>query len=155
VAPTVLVLLWQARLAYGGGASASVVFSPFEIFRLQPTLVKLPLSLAFPFVVAIAAWRSRTWGARLSFVWVLTAVSMFITLFLVEGGERRPHGNFAWTGQTATFLAYVESVLFLVTSHVDQAWRRASWAAFAVHVACGIGWYALVFTQSWHTFTGV
>jgi hypothetical protein len=155
VAPTVVVLLWQARLTYGGDASASVVFSPFEIFRPQPTLVKLPLSLAFPLVVAVSAWRSRSWNARLSFVWVFTAVAMFATLLLVEGGERRSHGNFAWTGQTGVFLAYVESVLFLLTSPVLPAWRRTAWTVFAGHVACGIGWYALVFTRYWHTFTGV
>jgi hypothetical protein len=53
------------------------------------------------------------------------------------------------------FLAYVESALFLLTSPVVPAWRRTAWTVFAAHVACGIGWYALVFTRSWHTFTGV
>jgi hypothetical protein len=155
VAPTALVLLWQARMAYGGEADASVVFAPFELFPLAPTLVKLPLSFAFPAVVAAAAWREHKWTARLSFVWLFTAIALFITLCLVEGGERRAHGNFVWTGQTAVFVTYVESALFLLTRGLSAPWRHFAWAVFALHVACGIGWYALVFTDAWHTLTGI
>src|SRR4029077_19128464 len=39
VAPTVLVLLWQARMAYGGGGSAGGGFSPVEIFSVATTLL--------------------------------------------------------------------------------------------------------------------
>lgn len=155
LAPTVLVLLWQSWIAYGAGTSASVVFSPFELFRLDATIVKLPLSLAFPLVVAGAACQARAWNARLSFMWVFTAVALFFTLFIVEGGERRTHGNFAWTGQTGVFVAYVESALFLLANRVSPAWTRAAWIVFAVHVAFGIGWYALVFTDDWLRFTGI
>jgi hypothetical protein len=54
-------------------------------------------------------------------------------------------GNFAWTGQTAVFLAYVESALFLVSRRWPTPWRRAGWLVYAVHVVCGLIWCGAVF----------
>ena len=54
-------------------------------------------------------------------------------------------GNFAWTGQTAVFLVYVESMLFLLTQS-RRAWTRVAWIVFGLHVACGLAWYCLMFS---------
>ncbi len=145
VLPAALVLLWQARITYGSGASSAVIFVPFVVFDFTQTLFKLPASLAFPIVVGIGAWRTRTHDARLRFVWVFTAIALFVTLCLGEAGPRLMEGNFAWTGQTAVFLAYVESMLFLFTRPEGVVAPRLVWSTFAVHVACGLIWYGVVF----------
>ena len=147
--PSALILAWQARIAYGGGTSVQVAFAPFVVFDATETLYKLPMSLAFPFVVAISAWRARTGDVArargLRFIWILTALSLFATLGLVETGERMMQGNFAWTGQTAAFLIFVESMLFLLTQP-RGGWVRAAWIVFGVHVGCGFVWYGLMFS---------
>ena len=143
VAPTVGVMLLQAWLTYGPNAEA-VDFQPFTVFDLRQTLYKLPMSMAFPLVVAVAALRHGNMDSRLRFIWLFAVIALFATLCLVERG-RLMSGNFAWTGQTAVFLAYVESALFLLTTPLRPGWRRTAWAIFGVHVACGIVWYSVMF----------
>lgn len=155
IAPAAVVLLVQALFAYGSDASNSIVFSPFAVFDARETLVKLPMSLAFPIIAAVAAWRSHTWTGYLSFTWIYVIVATFITLGFAEAGSRMMHRNFAWTGQTAAFLAYVESALFLIGHSVGIGWSRAAWRVFAIHVVCGIVWYALVFSPNWHHYMGI
>ena len=142
--PTVAVLLWQARAAYGG-AGMSVQFAPFAVFNAAETIYKLPLSLAFPIAVLFVAFRTKAQRHRLYFSWLFTTLALFYTLGLAETGPTQAAGNFAWTGQTAVFLAYVESALFLLTVPPGTQGRRIAWGVFAVHVACGAFWYASVF----------
>jgi hypothetical protein len=155
VVPSAIVLLWQARIAYGSGAEASIVIAPFAVVNPWEIPVKFSMSLAFPIVVAVAAVRTHTWNARIAFVWVFMVVALTISLLLAEAGARAGDGNFMWTAQTATFLAYVESMLFLVSTPLSHGWKRFSWAVFATHVVCGGLWYALLFTSRWHYFTRI
>jgi hypothetical protein len=147
--PSALTLLWQTRLSAEVSQPVDIDFKPFVVFTLGETLYKLPASLAFPIVVAVGAWRSRAWDVGLRFIWTLTAVALFVTLCIVEGGHRMMHGNFAWTGQTGVFLVYVESLLFLMTQPLQRGWVRAAWILFAVHVACGVYWFSLTFEDNW------
>lgn len=146
--PTVLAALWQSKLTADAGQTEDILFRPFVVFDAVETAYKLPVSLAFPLVVGVGAWWTRTSAAGLRFVWVLTAVALFATLGLVESGARMMHGNFAWTGQTAVFLVYVESVLFLL-SRPPRPWTRAAWVLFALHVAFGVMWYRIYLDDSW------
>lgn len=155
VVPSVMVLFWQARIAYGSNAEASIVIAPFAVVNPWEIPVKFSMSLAFPIVVALAAVRTHTWNARMAFVWVFMLVAIAISLLLAEAGGRAGDGNFMWTAQTATFLLYVESMLFLLSTPLSDGWRRFSWAVFATHVVCGGLWYALVFTSRWHYFTRI
>ena len=144
--PAALVLLWQTRIAFvGPGAQSSIVFAPFVVFNFRETLYKLPLSLAFPLVVWVAAWRNGVRNARLIFLWLFLAIALAETLLLGEGGWRLMPGNFAWTGQTAVFLSYVDAALLLLSRRELTRWRTPGWAVFAVHVACGIAWYGAMF----------
>jgi hypothetical protein len=162
VVPCAFVLLWQARIAYGSDAAAriaygvdaasSVVIAPFSAIDPAQIPLRFSMSLAFPIVVALAAVRTRTWNARMAFVWVFLAVAIVMSLLLTETG-RLDEGNFMWTGQTAVFVAYVESMLFLVSTPLGRGWKRLSWTVFAGHVMCGVLWYGLLFTTRWHDFT--
>lgn len=147
VVPSALVLAWQAHMEFGAGAPARIAFAPFTTFDATETLYKLPASFAFPLVVAAAAVFSRQVDEGLRFVWILTVISLAATLTIVESGEYLLAGNFAWTGQTAAFLVYVESALLLMTRPVFP-WRLPAWVVFGVHVACGIAWYAVMFSKS-------
>jgi hypothetical protein len=142
--PSAAVLLWQGLVAYGAGLTSEVIFAPFAVFDAWQTVFKLPASLAFPLVIVVMAWRERGWHPRLGWTGLFLAIALFQTLFLAEAGNVGA-GNFAWTGQTAVFLAYVESALFLLGRTWPAGWRYAGWSVFAVHVACGVIWYAAGF----------
>jgi len=142
--PVTAVLLWQARMAYGASLTSEVIFAPFAVFDPWQTVYKLPASLAFPLVIVVMAWRAHTWHPRLGWTGLFLAIALFQTLFLAEAGNVGA-GNFAWTGQTAVFLAYVESALFLLCRTWPAGWRYTGWSVFAVHVACGVIWYAAGF----------
>jgi hypothetical protein len=142
--PSVVVLLWQAHVAYGAVASEELLFAPFAVFDARTTIWKLPLSVAFPLVVAAMALITWRVPPRLRYLGGFAAIALFMTLCLAEAG-RISAGNFAWTGQTAVFLAYVESALFLVSRPWPKPWRYAGWSVYAVHVACGLIWGGAVF----------
>jgi hypothetical protein len=146
--PAVLILVWQAAVTYTPEGSNRVVFAPFEVFHLEPTLYKLPASLAFPIVVAAMAVHARVRDPKFVFAWVFTAIALFATLFLGET-QRMMDGNFAWTGQTAVFLIYVESFLLLIGRPELSLGRRVAWATLTVHVVCGLIWYGTVFSPNW------
>ena len=76
-------------------------------------------------IVAAGAWWTRTSDTGLRFIWALAVIALFVTLCVVERSNRMMHGNFAWTGQTAVFLLYVESLLFLLTQP-RSGWARAA-----------------------------
>jgi hypothetical protein len=146
--PSALVLLWQMRISQGVGEPVQIALVPFALFPANETLYKLPASLAFPLIVAAGALWTRRSDVRLRFIWALMAVALFVMICVVEAGQRMNHGNFAWTGQTGVFLVYVESMLFLLAQPA-RAWVRTAWGAFAVHVACGLVWYGIVFRDDW------
>jgi len=127
--PSAAVLLVQAYTAYRMGAGGAVLFAPFVVFDRVQTAYKLPLSLLFPLVV-LASWalagRNR------------------LTTGLVEA-DRVSAGNFAWTGQMAVFLLYVESLLWILCRPAPTRWRYATWPAFGLHVVSGLVWYGALF----------
>jgi hypothetical protein len=147
--PATLVLLWQAFLTYTPDSASGVIFAPFVVFDFDATLYKLPASLAFPIVVAAVALRGRVRDPKFAFAWMFTAIALFVTLFLGEAGPRLGEGNFAWTGQTAVFLIYVESLLLLISRQGLSTWRPIAWSTFAVHAVCGVIWYAVIFSADW------
>ena len=145
--PASALLLWQATVAYQPDGSSGIALAPFALFDPVATIYKLPLSLAFPLCVWAFAWRYGVRDAKLRFTALMTAIGLFITLFMAEEASLGA-GNFAWTGQTVVFLAYVECALFLVCRPALDAtvpWQRAAWAVFAAHVVSGVIWYAAVF----------
>lgn len=140
--PCAAVLLAQAWVTYGSG-SATVVLLPFAVFTASETIYKLPLSLAFPLVVGVMALRAGRMDFRLTYTWLYTAVALFVTLFLAES-QHTSNGNFAWTGQTAVFLVYVESALYLLGRRSSAPAERAAWSIYALHVLSGVIWYLAV-----------
>ncbi|MGJ7612697.1 hypothetical protein [Variovorax sp. GB4R4] len=150
--PACIVLALQYRVTFNGSpGGGGLGFAPFAVYGgPADVLKKLPGSLLFPVVAAVVIWRQRAKANRLLFAWFLYAVGMTISICVVESGGRMMQGNFAWTGQTVTFLLYVESAIAVAA----VAWRRAwpAWAAFGLHVIFGAIWYSAALLMPIGTF---
>ncbi len=148
--PACITLALQFGMTYGEGGGG-LTFAPFLVYGgAAEVLTKWPASLLFPLVAAAMIWRQRACSSPFLFSWLLYAVGMAISICLVETGPRMMHGNFAWTGQTVTFLLYVESAIALMA----LPWRRVwpAWAAFTLHVFFGIVWYSAALLMPIGTF---
>jgi hypothetical protein len=150
--PGCIVLAAQFKMTYGGdGGGAGLGIAPFVVYGgTTEVLSKLWGSLLFPVTAAVVVWRARAVSAELRFAWLLYVFGMAISVCLVESGPRMAHGNFAWTGQTVSFIIYVESAIALMALGWKQAWP--AWLAFAFHVVFGVIWYSAGFVLERGTF---
>lgn len=150
--PAGIVLTLQFLMTYNGsGGGQGLRFAPFLVYGgAYDVLAKLPASLFFPAVVAAVICRQRIRSSELLFAWFLYVVGMAISVCVVESGPRMMDGNFAWTGQTVTFLLYVESTIALMGVSWQRAWP--AWGAFGLHVLFGIVWYLAAFFFPLGTF---
>lgn len=152
VLPAVIVLALQFRMTYtAGGTGGGLAFAPFLVYGgAADVFSKLPASLLFPVVAGGAIWRGGGFDSRLRFVWLLYCIGMIISTCIVESGPRMMQGNFAWTGQTVTFLLYVQSAISLCRLPKQSA--LPGWVAFAPHVVFGVVWYAAALAMPLGTF---
>ncbi|MGO4305369.1 hypothetical protein [Cupriavidus sp. RAF12] len=150
--PASIALALQFLMTFNGaGEGQGLTFAPFVVYGgSSDVLAKLPASLLFPLVAGAVIWRQRAWSNELRFAWFMYVVGMAISLCVAESGPRMMHGNFAWTGQTVTFLLYVESTIALT----GMPWRRAwpAWGAFGLHVLFGVVWYLAAYFLPLGTF---
>lgn len=123
VFPAAILLALQFRMTYtAGGTAGGLAFAPFLVYGgAAEVLSKLPASLLFPVVVAAVVWRGVGFDSRIRFAWLLYGIGMIISTCIVESGPRIMQGNFVWTGQTVTFLLYVQSAITLCR----LPWRSA------------------------------
>jgi hypothetical protein len=140
--PAVVVLALQFRMTYtAGGNGGGLGLAPFLVYGGAADVIpKLPASLLFPVVAGVVLRRNGGFNSRMRFTWLLYAIGMIISTCLVEIGPRMMQGNFAWTGQTVTFLLYVETAIALMAVPGRHAWP--AWWAFGLHVLFGIIWYS-------------
>jgi hypothetical protein len=150
--PAICVLALQYRMTFNSdGSGGGLAFAPFLVYGgAVNLLVKLPGSLFFPLVAAIVFLRERYYAPNLLFTWFIYAIGMLISVCFVEAGPRMMQGNFAWTGQTVTFLLYVESTICLTAIAWDRSWY--AWGALALHVLFGIIWFSAAFFMPLGTF---
>ncbi|MGO4395003.1 hypothetical protein AB4Z46_26970 [Variovorax sp. M-6] len=152
VLPAVIVLALQFRMTYtAGGTGGGLAFAPFLVYGgAADVLSKLPASLLFPVVAAVVIWRGGGFDSRMRFVWLLYGIGMIISTCIVEAGPRMMQGNFAWTGQTVTFLLYVQSAIALC--RLPRRSALPGWVAFAPHVVFGAVWYSAALFMPLGTF---
>ena len=150
---------WQRVVAVGGAAiitlastfllyqseelrmKGSVILAPFEVVATYTPVDPLSIaeylcrSLAFPLMVTmlwpIAALRDVPMRIALGG----TAIGLFISYFLAEGGERFDQGNFLWTGQMAVFVLFVAAAAF---ARSRLQWRSDSAVMFGRALALGV-----------------
>jgi hypothetical protein len=143
--PACIVLALQFWMTFtGNGGGGGLALAPFLVYGgSADVLAKLPASLLFPVTAVVVLWRQAAKHKALEFAWFLYIVGMAISFCVVESGPRMMHGNFAWTGQTVTFLLYVESTIALMALPWWRAWP--AWIAFGLHVMCGVVWYSAAY----------
>lgn len=142
--PTLLVLAVQYVAFFEVSRQQQVIVAPFAVYTdAGKFLVRLVPTLLFPLVVTGLAMALRAVPTRMGLAWLYLAIAIVISVTLAEAGRVRS-GNFLWTGQTGTFIVYVESFLLLISLEGRLSRRSAmlAFGAFAVHVACGIGYAA-------------
>lgn len=136
--PSAAILAWQFWMTYNNGVSG-IEFEPFAIFA-DPTqyIVTLPLTLAFPIAALVLHWSYAKRTPTLLLAWAFLGLGLVYTLLLVETGDRRMHGNFAWTAQTGAFLVYVESLLLMMKARTFLgSFNPIVMTIFLVHVIFG------------------
>jgi hypothetical protein len=153
--PSMAVLGLQFYWTYVAGRGATgrgIIFAPFAAANLEAftLLIRLPGSLLFPGIVLILTLRFRSLTPRLYFAWVLLLIGLAVSFLLAEAGPRMKDGNLFWTGQTVMFLLYVESMLWLIAQTPRRVW--IGWAAFSLHVICGVVFYGAVSLFAAHRY---
>jgi hypothetical protein len=152
-----LSLLWR---------SSGVGFDPLRTFwewsiHYDPNanallLPKLLLSILFPLVVYAVYFRAAIKNLALNLAWAAFLFGAFYTYFLVELGDI-PSGNMVWSAQSSLFILFVVSAVFVLRQnrrllsgeerHFSRAFVLCA-AVFALHLACGLIWYAVHMTST-------
>lgn len=154
--PALSILSVQYISTYGDASStdSSIAFMPFAViagyvdhdyllmFRL------FFLSVLFPLVVYFFYFSKARVSLRLNCAWLVFAISAFYYYVLIETGPRAEHGNFGWGSQVALFILFVESLIFLLNTNIENTLagrtnsQRLKYYSclfiYALHVSSGI-----------------
>jgi hypothetical protein len=144
--PSAAILVWQYLFYFAPGGQSAIFFAPFLVMGHFGTSLgpKFVMSILLPLtVLMMSGWKALR-EPVLQLAWVQFAFAAGYTYFLAE--TREPFaGNFAWTGQIATYLLFVSSTLF-VCRHWDRRLPSLICAtAFILHAASG----AMFFLYPW------
>jgi hypothetical protein len=157
--PGAAILAVQYMFTYIGekaiqDQTSGFAIAPLAVFSIYSELLlpKFLLSIVFPACVYLLYFRSAQRNLGLNLAWLVFALGVFYTYFLVEVGTRQSHGNLAWSGQISSFVLFVVSVTFLIRQMAPRlkvAWPISGWdrptticlAAFGLHLAFGIAWF--------------
>ena len=163
--PSALVLTAQYMMAYGTGQShpvyqgdSKIIFAPFLVMRLHSgwLLWKFLLSILFPLVVFIAYYKQAVSSRQLMLGWLIFLVGVFYTYFLAESGPRMDQENMRWSAQSAAFLLFFISAVFVVQQEraavksVSLLSRKRVWFCgfiYCMHLASGILFYILQYVR--------
>jgi hypothetical protein len=136
---------------------ATIAFAPLKVVFLHTkphvplVAVKLALSIVFPLAVLAAFPRAAVRDSALRLAWLAFLAGAFYAYGLAETGERAIHGNFLWSGQAAAAVLFAASARFVLAREAAGPRLAACAAAFALHVASGIG-YAVHFARTGQGF---
>lgn len=132
--PSVALLAYQyfATYALGSAVKTTLVFAPFETWRLfsENIPLSLLLSLLGPAVTLAALSRERRRGPLVVISWSALAIALVqLSLFgeLTPEGDLSGHGNHFWGAYAAIFIVFFVSGVALVREARDlSALRGAS-----------------------------
>ncbi len=148
VVPSVAILTWQYLFYFGSGERSAIVFAPFLVMGYYATGLgpKFLMSIVLPLTVLLVYGRQVLGLPAMQLVWVQFAIAVACTYLLAETREPLA-GNFAWTGQIATYLLFVASAVFAMRRWA-AGWASAVCAvAFSLHVASGVLFF--VYPTAW------
>ena len=116
VIPSLLVILWQNLILFGGETGNSIEIRygyTLTLHSLHPKATLL-LSIAFPLFVLLFLWKELFRDKWYLMSWLVWGVSLVQVTFLSESGARARDGNFMWGYSFGIFLITVWSVIKLL-----------------------------------------
>ena len=147
-----LVLLLQYTVV--AGSRGQIYIAPLESIRFtEPSdlaiVLKFPLSIAFPALVAFTNWKAARRSLPLGFAWLAFFVSL-LHYYLLNEPEHPYAGNFWWGAQTCLFILIMVSVRFWIS---NLRWDTLAAQAHSLpslslggltlflHAVCGLLWW--------------
>lgn len=153
--PCLSVLAWQYLTTYAGAAppelASRIALAPLAVVRaLSPSGLawKFALSILFPACVYALLPGARR-DAALNLAWLTFGAGALLAYGFAEAGPRRMDGNFLWSAQIGLFVLFVASLLAALRRAAAlpapgrDARLRVCAAAYALHLASGLVWYAV------------
>ncbi len=153
--PTIAALLYQyfdvfeSEQSMGG---IGVAFGKAWYIHNSSILLALVGGLLFPLVVLVFNTDKLKNINAFSFAWGCVAVSLLESLFLYEEGYRLSHGNFMGGYMCAMIFVFMTSLTEIINQHqLKRRYLLFAWIAFAVHLVCGLYYFAHVFMGGVYT----
>jgi hypothetical protein len=143
--PSAAILVWQYLFYFAGGRSA-VFFAPFMVMGYYAKLLgpKFVMSILLPLTVLLVYRRQALKEPALQLAWVQFAFAAGYTYLLAETREPLA-GNFAWTGQIATYLLFVSSTVVACRNWNGRSSSVICATAFALHAVSGVLFFMFPF----------
>jgi hypothetical protein len=136
--PSVAMLAWQYLFYFGPDGRSTILFAPFVVmaYYAEWLLPKFLLSILLPLTVLLVYRRDVLANPTMQLAWLQFGFAAFYSYLLAESYETMA-GNFVWSGQIATYLLYVSSVI-VALRHWEGRWRSVLCAgAFCLHSVSG------------------
>jgi len=154
--PTFLDLLYQFGGVFSGvdskGEEAGIGFGLFKVWTeyCDNYFMAMLLLIFFPLAVLIFQYRKIFTHTIYRFGWQMYGMGLVMFILLYEKGFRRVDANFSWGYMLGAFFLVVSSLCVLLeeTCKADShSWKLLiQWAAFGMHVACGLIYFLIIFT---------
>lgn len=147
VFPSVALMVYQQATLFNANSQLKIGFMTGLRAMAYRTEFTIPLSLVFPVIILIFAFRDLFKDRYYTFGWLHMLVNLSITLFVYETGHRLPHGNFIWSSFFALGILFIVS---LVKYEKLARQRRIgalalSSGALGVHVFCWVNYVSDLF----------
>jgi hypothetical protein len=136
--PAVAVLTWEYLSYFAPGGRSSIIVAPLLVMAHYATGLgpKFLMSILLPLAVLLVYDREVLADPSMQLAWLQFAIAAGYTYLLAE--TRDPlAGNFAWTGQIATYLLFVASTVFVLRHRGSLARTVPCALAFSLHAASG------------------
>lgn len=154
--PTFVDLLYQFGGVFSGtdskGEEAGIGFGLFKVWTeyCDNYPVAIMLMIFFPLIVLLFQYRKLKFHTVYRLGWQMYGMSLLMFVLLYEKGFRRVDANFSWGYMLGGFFLVIGSLLVLLEDTEGDKWYHwkllIQWAAFGLHVACGLLYFLIIIT---------
>ncbi len=157
VFPSLLIMLWQSQVLYGGASTGASTASGIAIIwgenffksGASTVILKLICGVAFPALVAV--FNRKRMGMFDVFVYIMFVIQMLIYIMFAETGKRASHGNFLWGVYSAAFFLFVVAVPRFIENLKTKSVTNKFYLIFgsvllSAHVISAVAYFVEVFS---------
>jgi hypothetical protein len=143
VVPAVAVLVWEYLSYFAPGGRSAIIFAPLLVMAHYATGLgpKFLMSILLPLAVLLVYGRQVLADPSMQLAWVQFAIAVGYTYLLAETRDTWA-GNFAWTGQIATYLLFIASTVFVLRNPWSRSRTVPCALAFSLHAVSGVLFFA-------------